>query len=239
MPFAANRGVRIHYEVVGEGPAVVLHHGTSGSGLDWIYLGFVDAMKDEYRLLLIDARGHGKSDKPHDPAAYELTLRASDVIAVLDDQQIRRADFLGYSLGGWIGFGLSKYSPGRFSSFVIGAAHPYAENMQPFRDRMPADQPTYALGVDQLFGNLISPAWRARLLANDLEALRALTQDRESIADVLPSITVPCMLFVGELDPRLAQVRQCVSQLPNATFFSLPGWITSAREHEPTLLSRR
>jgi pimeloyl-ACP methyl ester carboxylesterase len=95
--------------------------------------------------------------------------------------------------------------------------------MQPFRDRMPADQATYALGVDQLFGTLISPAWRARLLANDLEALRALTQDRESIADVLPSITVPCMLFVGELDPRLAQVRQCVSQLPNATFFSLPG----------------
>jgi pimeloyl-ACP methyl ester carboxylesterase len=63
---------------------------------------------------------------------------------------------------------------------------------------------------------------RTRLLANDLEALRALTQDRESNADVLPSMTMPCLLFVGELDPRLAQVQQCASDLPNVTFFSLP-----------------
>jgi pimeloyl-ACP methyl ester carboxylesterase len=76
--------------------------------------------------------------------------------------------------------------------------------------------------VDQVYGNRLTPARRARLLANDLDALRASTQDRVSNADVLPSMTMPCLLYVGELDPRIAQVRQCASGLPNATFFTLP-----------------
>ena len=45
----------------------------------------------------------------------------------------------------------------------------------------------------------------------------------DSNADVMASMIMPCLLIVGELDPRLAQVRQCTSGLPNATFFSLPG----------------
>jgi pimeloyl-ACP methyl ester carboxylesterase len=60
------------------------------------------------------------------------------------------------------------------------------------------------------------------LLANDLDALRALTQNRASNAGGLASMTMGCLVFVGELDPRLPQARQCASVLPNATFFTLP-----------------
>jgi len=95
--------------------------------------------------------------------------------------------------------------------------------MQPFRDLMPRDREAFAAMVDQVFGSRLTPAMRTRLLANDLDALRALTQDRASHADVLPSMTISCLLFAGELDPRLAQVRQCAFNLPNAAFFSLPG----------------
>jgi len=119
-------------------------------------------------------------------------------------------------------FGLAKHAPHRFNSFVLGAAHPYAEDMQPFRDYTPRSSQAFAAMVDQLFGSRLTPAMRSRFLANDLEALRTLTQDRESNADVLPAMTMPCLLFVGELDPRLAKVKQCVSELPNATFFTLP-----------------
>ena len=62
---------------------------------------------------------------------------------------------------------------------------------------------------------------RTRWRANDLDALRALTKDREPNADVLPSMTMPCLLYAGELDPRFAQLRRDASELPNATFFSL------------------
>ena len=223
MSFANNRGIRIHYETYGKGPALVLQHGTSLSGADWIDLGFVEPLREDHQLILIDARGHGDSDKPHDPAAYDLSLRAGDVVSVLDDLGIQKADFFGYSLGGYIGFGLAKHAPERFNSFIFGGAHPYAENMQALRDRMPTSREVFAAGVDQVFGNLLKPGMRARLINNDLEALQVLTHDRVSIADVLPSMTMPCLLFVGELDPRLPQVKECASQLPSATFFTLSG----------------
>jgi pimeloyl-ACP methyl ester carboxylesterase len=223
MPFARNGGVRIHYKTAGRGPALVLHHGTGGSGPDWGDLGYVEALQDRHRLILIDARGHGQSDKPHDPAAYNLHLRAADVVAVLDDLHLQRADFLGYSMGGWIGFGLAKHFPERFDSFILGGAHPYAENTQAIRDRMPTDQAAYIAIAEQTYGALLTPARRGRLLANDLVALRALTTDRDSLAEILLTMTTPSLLFVGELDPRFAQARQAASEMPNASFIGLPG----------------
>ena len=223
MPFAQNGDVRIHYDTAGNGPALVLHHGTMGSGPDWHDLGYVDALKDRYRLILVDARGHGRSDKPHDPKAYDLRLRAADVVAILDQLGEQSAAFLGYSMGGWIGFGLAKHFPQRFDAFIIGGAHPYAENTQAIRDRMPADPAAFAAGLEKTYGALLTPERRARLLANDLVALRALTQDRDDIADVLPTMTMPSLVFVGELDPRLAQARQAASEMPNASFLGLPG----------------
>ena len=222
MPFVTNRGVRIHYETIGNGPALVMHHGTFGSGADFIDLGFVDAFKADHQVILPDSRGHGQSDKPHDSSSYDLALRASDVLAVLDELGIRKTDYFGYSLGGWIGFDLAIRAPERFGSFIFGGSHPYAENMQSFRDLMPRDREAFAAMIDQGFGSRLLPAMRTRLLANDLDALRALTLNRDSNADGLPSMTMPCLLFVGELDPRLPQARQCASVLPNATIFTLP-----------------
>src|SRR5215471_13174551 len=108
MPYADNDGVRIHYQVEGEGPPLVLQHGFSESVVDWYEAGYVDALRSDYRLILIDARGHGASDKPHDPDAYELERRVADVVAVLDGLAIGKAVFWGYSMGGWIGFGTPK-----------------------------------------------------------------------------------------------------------------------------------
>jgi pimeloyl-ACP methyl ester carboxylesterase len=223
MPFALNQGVRIHYETAGTGPALVLHHGTSGSGPDWVDLGYVDALKDRHKVILIDARGHGQSDKPHDPASYDLKLRAADVVAVLDDLGLPSASFFGYSMGGWIGFGLARHFPQRIDAFIIGGAHPYAENTQAIRDRMAMDKAAFIANAEKTYGALLTPARRARLLTNDLVALRALTQDRESLADILPAMTASALLFVGELDPRFAQGRQAAGEMPNATFFGLPG----------------
>jgi pimeloyl-ACP methyl ester carboxylesterase len=87
---------------------------------------------------------------------------------------------------------------------------------------MPKDSDTLSALLDQIFGHRLPPAMRARWLANDLDAVRALTQDRESNADVIASMVMPCLLIVGEKDPRLAPVRQCASELSNATFVSFP-----------------
>jgi len=61
-------------------------------------------LKDDYQLILIDARGHGASDKPHDPEAYRTETMVADVVSVLNDLNIEKAHFLGYSMGGQIGW---------------------------------------------------------------------------------------------------------------------------------------
>jgi len=89
---------------------------------------------------------------------------------------------------------------------------------------MPESPEAFAAIIEQWLGKMLTPAMRERLLKNDLKALRALTQDRVSIAEVLPSMRMPCLLFVGELDPRLAPMKECASALTNATLFTLPGY---------------
>jgi pimeloyl-ACP methyl ester carboxylesterase len=170
----------------------------------------------------MDARGHGASDKPHDSVAYEMALRVGDVTAVLDDLKIRQAHFFGYSMGGWIGFGCARYAPERFQSLILGGAHPYAEAIQGFRDGLSQGLEAFGAWTEQAFGHYMTSAMSNRLLANDLLALMALSQDRLDFSNVLPTMLMPCLLYVGEADPRLSHMRECTKQISNATFFSIP-----------------
>ena len=108
MPYANNHSVRIHYQVEGEGPPLVLQHGFTSSLQNWYAYGYVAALRQDYQLILIDARGHGQSDKLYDPQAYALRHRVEDVLAVLDALQVDNAHYLGYSMGGRIGFGIAN-----------------------------------------------------------------------------------------------------------------------------------
>jgi len=80
MPYANNHSVRIHYQVEGEGSPLVLQHGFTSSLQNWYAYGYVAALRQNYQLILIDARGHGQSDKPYDPQAYALQNRVEDVL---------------------------------------------------------------------------------------------------------------------------------------------------------------
>ena len=104
MPFADNQGVRIHYETEGYGVPVVLQYGQYFPLNIWYEHHYVRVMKDDCRLILVDARGHGDSDKPHDPAAYQMERMASDIVAVLDALHLEKAHYMGYSSGGVLSF---------------------------------------------------------------------------------------------------------------------------------------
>ena len=232
MPYATNDGVRIRYEVEGSGPPLLLHIGFIGGLEDWGDAGYVAPLAGRFRLLRLDPRGQGQSDKPHDPAAYAVRDRVGDVLAVLDAEGIDRAHFWGYSLGGWVGFALGAVAPGRVASLIIGGAQPFSGNPRPidgdffldgFRDGMAplvaaceADDPAYFASAGE----------RARWLAADAAALRAarlaslLEPDLERAA--VAAIQVPTLVYVGALDnpePR----EQAARLLPNATFVALDG----------------
>lgn len=202
MPYATNQGVRIAYEMLGEVPPLVLLHGSACSSAEWREMGYTDRLRRDYQLIMIDARGHGASAKPHDPAAYALPLRVADVTAVLNALTIRQAHVFGYSMGGWIGFGLAKYAPERVRTPILGGAYLYAEPLQARHTIMNHGRDAFVAASERLIGSHMTPTLRARLMTADLQALQAQTQDRPSIADVLPTMTRPCLLFAGETDLR-------------------------------------
>src|SRR5579859_8166355 len=82
-------GVAIHYEVHGQGPAILLSHGYSATCRMWD--GQIAALRDRYQVIVWDMRGHGQSDYPDDPAAYSEAATVADMAAILHTCGIRRA----------------------------------------------------------------------------------------------------------------------------------------------------
>jgi pimeloyl-ACP methyl ester carboxylesterase len=222
MPFAVNRGVRIHYEVEGSGPPLVLHHGFAGCGEDWRDFGLAAPLARHNRLIILDARGCGASDKPQDPAAYDPAVRVSDIAAVLDDLSIAKTHYYGHSYGGWLAWALAKYMPERIASLVISGAHPYAANQLGFRDALGQGLESFLIAADRMYGPYMNPGRRARLAANDTAALIAASLDRPDWADLLPTMRMPCLLLTGALDPLCANVQNAAALMPNAELVVLP-----------------
>src|SRR5215471_12218090 len=98
MPYVNRAGVRLYYEHAGSGPVVLLHTGGGGDGRMWELAGYTGTLTG-YRTLLMDHRGHGRSDCPAGLAAHRMSEYVADVIAVLDDAGVDRAALVGYSFG--------------------------------------------------------------------------------------------------------------------------------------------
>jgi pimeloyl-ACP methyl ester carboxylesterase len=226
MPYVDNAGIRIHYEIDGDGSPLVLQHGFTQSIEDWSECGYVDALRADFRLILIDARGHGLSDKPHDESSYPLDRRVSDVTVVLDILSIEKAHFWGYSMGGWIAYGMAKYAPHRVNSLVIVGQHPFARDQSGFRqlmnDGISGGGDAFVSTFRKMAGS-ITDGYAARLKSADLKAFLAAASDRVNMEDILESMTMPCCVYSGEADPTLGETKSASERIPKARFFSLPG----------------
>jgi 3-oxoadipate enol-lactonase len=117
MPELMIKGTKIYYELHGtEGKPVVLFlHGLGSSVRDWELQ--VPAFSQDYRVLLIDMRGHGRSDKPI--PQYTMPIFASDVVGVMDSLKIEKVHIVGISMGGMIAFQLAVDCPERIQSLCI------------------------------------------------------------------------------------------------------------------------
>jgi pimeloyl-ACP methyl ester carboxylesterase len=188
----------------------------------WYELGYVDVLKCGRKVILIDARGHGASDKPHDTAAYGKNLQAADVVAVLRELEAPRADYFGYSMGARIGFAMAQYAPERVRGFILGGAAGDGRSRIGNRFRAGLKE-TGADGIPALWGAVLPQTLESRLIRNDVVALDACITDSLGFADVLPTMTMPCLMYVGEADPICAVAEATAAEMPNVTFFTLPG----------------
>ena len=232
MPRVANNGTSIHYKIEGSGPPLVLMHGITDSSDVFYERGYVAALKPKYCLVLIDARGHGQSDKPHDPQSYVPEKCASDVVAVLDDLGLKTATYWGYSMGGRYGFALAQHALDRVACFVLGGASAGGERAYPSEPGNEDPLMTAFRGgpdtIIKVWGaEWMTPPLRERLLANDTDALIACLQglrlNTEGFADAVGRIAVPTLIYAGSADPIHDPARRTASEIPGAHFVSLPG----------------
>lgn len=225
MPFATSAGRRIHYDISGEGPDLFLHHGFTSSSQAWRFFGFTEVLQRHYRVIALDALGHGLSDKPHNTAAYTQQQRADDVVAILDALKIDKIHYCGYSLVGWVGYGLVRHARQRLQSLILGAAHPYADtSWDAFTGLDGTDANAFITAFESVLNERISAEVKMMIRANDLQALAAAAQQpRVSMEDLLPLIDMPCLMFCGDADQRHAAVKRCAGLLPRGSFVSLPG----------------
>ncbi|MEQ8691201.1 MAG: alpha/beta hydrolase [Pseudomonadales bacterium] len=119
--FAVADNYRICYQQYGSGPPIVLVHGWgSDAEHNWLQTGWVDALQPLRTVITIDSRGHGRSDKPYASEPYGYAAMGRDVLAVMDALELTRADFLGYSMGSFIGAALLGQYAHRFTSMMWG-----------------------------------------------------------------------------------------------------------------------
>jgi len=235
MPYANNNGVKIYYEVEGQGPPLVLAHGASAEGSFWRRFGYVDSLKQDYQLVLFDTRGHGRSDKPHEVSDYGLNW-ADDVITLIDSLGMQKVHYLGYSMGGWIGFRLAVHHADRFLSFFLADSTPYKQPEAMVKTSRAAvemlnllltDPVAYLKSVEVFIRRSLTPPEKDRWLAADAKAgigvLDSMLTSAPLTNQELEKISVPCLVYCGELDPYQSGMKESVNHIPNARFVSVPG----------------
>ena len=244
MPHARNAldGTCVYYEDDGGAgvPVAIL-----GGFLDPVALvrdaPIVDALqefRDEFRLIFVDHRGHGRSDKPHEEAAYAMPLRVADVAAVLDDLRIGRAHFIGISWGGRLCFGIAEHAQARVRSMVTIGQHPYAIDPEGPLARVVAE--ALHASRDEGIGALVDAfeeiagrypdAVRTAYLGCDAAAMRAAwrsAMNEGAIGEDLGTWSVRCLICVAEDDVDFFdQARRAAEEIPEAEFLSIPGSTT-------------
>jgi pimeloyl-ACP methyl ester carboxylesterase len=217
-------GVRLHFGLHGpEGgnPIVLVHGFASDYKLNWVGTRWQETLTGGgYRVIGLDCRGHGSSDKPHDPSAYALEIMAADVGRLLDHLEIQTANYLGYSMGAKIGVQAMLDFPKRLDRVVLGGIgwgggfHAAQEIAKALRGG-PVDSP-----VAKTFYDFA----RARP-ANDLEALAACILGPQPQPDsaALGKITNPVLVVVGDEDDIVAEVDRFIEHLPTAKLVTIAG----------------
>ncbi|MFX1324869.1 MAG: alpha/beta fold hydrolase [Promethearchaeota archaeon] len=240
MPYFENEGVKIYYEIEGEGPPVIMIHGFASSiEGNWRATNWIEELKDNYRVVLLDCRGHGKSDKPHDEALYGQKM-TEDVFKLMEHLSIEKANIFGYSMGAYITFRLLLTKPEQIISGILGgfvlnlmqddkARSTYiestkqrieafrAENINQVKDPMAREFRQFAeLGGNDL---LALASVTAGLLKERTETMSSPVELRDS----LKKIQIPVMSVVGSND-FLPGDKTLIAQLvPDACHFQIQG----------------
>ncbi|MCP4762117.1 MAG: alpha/beta hydrolase [archaeon] len=238
MPFFTNDGIRIYYEIEGEGLPLIMIHGFATSlGTTWTPR-CVKTLKKNNRLILIDCRGHGKSDKPHDDSDYGPKM-TKDVIKLMEHLSIEKANFLGHSMGAYMIYRLLFSKPEIFISAILaGFVVPLIEDEERLKydaytkliiealraeSSEQIEDPSYRLyrQITEKSGNDLLAL--AALYAGDLKERTANITSPAQLKKALKKIRVPVMTVVGSGEMLPGDKTLAAQLIPNACHFQIQG----------------
>ena len=201
--------------------------------MNWFPTGLLASLPAEYRLLAVDQRGHGRSDKPHDPAAYGASF-ARDVVNLLHALEIEKAHIVGYSMGGWIALFLAAEHPDRIRSIVVGGngwrppGSGPPEEVRPWLaalDRIAEDGGSVTDALWQPGWPEATPEMRAGLDTNDAAALAAVLRGMSTLdvaEEALRYNPIPTLAVIGSDDFLRPAADALVEVKPNVELVVLP-----------------
>lgn len=213
----------------GESGTVVLVHGFAANRAEtWRRLGWLGAFERRgWRAVALDLRGHGESDKPHDPALYARAAMAGDIFALMDHLGVERADLMGYSLGAHLCLAAALGQPDRFTNLVLGGvgarmltrgAAPAASPMtmgQAMRAEDPAAIPDPIL---RSFRQFAEEQGEDRLALAAYAEGAAVSPTHEDLG----ALAVPTVVIAGSRDEIAGDPRALADAVPGAKAVSLP-----------------
>jgi pimeloyl-ACP methyl ester carboxylesterase len=225
MPTFHHGDVEIAYLDEGAGAPIVLVHGfASNKEINWVNPGWVATLtRSGRRVIALDNRGHGASNKLTDPAAYHSATMAEDVRALLDHLKIERADVMGYSMGARIAAFLALNHSVRVRHAVFGGlGFRLVEGFSLSEKIALALEAPSLADVGDPTGRLFRSF--AEQTNSDLPALAACmrgsrqTLSREQVA----AINVPVLVAVGTEDKVAGSAQKLAALIPGARALDIP-----------------
>jgi 2-succinyl-6-hydroxy-2,4-cyclohexadiene-1-carboxylate synthase len=231
--------VKLHVDVRGEGPPVLLLHGFAGSARNWGPQ--ARALRDRYRTIAYDARGHARSEAPPAPSAYDAAALVSDGVRILAEQGVGRAVWVGLSMGAAVALEAALRAPeavralvlaslpaGRGGGGISAHAQEFAEAIE--RDGIEAAGERFAFGPGAGLTERDSALVRQGFLEHTPHGLAGALRGflapwppvRERAAE-LERVRVPTLLLAGERDaPSVRASRDLAAILPAAQLAIVP-----------------
>jgi pimeloyl-ACP methyl ester carboxylesterase len=241
MAYINSGGVRIHYQVHGSGPAILLSHGFGATSAMWA--GQCDALAD-YQVIVWDMRGHGRSDSPSDPGLYSAEHTVADMLAILDECRIDQAVIGGLSLGGYMSLAFHLAHPDRVTALMLfdtGPGFKQPQARQGWNDFAIQRAGKFereglaALGSGQEV--MLSEHRSAEGLAHAARGM--LTQSDGRVIESLAGITKPALVLVGAQDKAfLAATDYMANKIPGAVKVVLDDAGHAANIDQPLAFNR-
>lgn len=220
MPALEADGVRLHYEAAGVGEAILLLHGFTSSYVEnWVETGWVRRLVGEgFRVVGLDARGHGRSTKLYAPAGYETSVLAGDVVALLDRLRIDRAHAVGFSMGAGIALQLAMEHPARVGAVVVAGIGDKAirglhDADEISRIERGLEEGAEETGTDALARRIRRNAERA---GNDVAALSAFFERGGWPGDLtsIGHVAAPVLVVLAERDEFMPTADELLRRIP-------------------------